>query len=167
MKIYKAADRSKLYKMIWEYEKRREELRKKYGAWNKKLPKGYKEKVKRINDSLENWRKGIRDIDSRNNKIIALGNEVAYFTGFNVKGSASKRCGDLAKGIFCKWGMENKIPGVLLAEYMGNDAPMVASRQRMRFTRSFKSNQKNKDLWVRFKTHYEEKILSYKQLAKK
>lgn len=162
------SDKNKYQQKISTYRdrrmKRKAKLVEMYGeGQSRKWPLKDKEVIKRQSQKISKWREMERFIETRKNKIIALANHVSYFTGINVKdilktkNSYKENRSWVARGIFCKWGMENKISGVLLSEYIGGRADS-ASDIRMRFTRSFVKHKTNKEMWVRFKLYYKDQI---------
>lgn len=137
-------------------------IRDEYGVKERsRAPEGYKILTETLTNKLELLRKKMRDIDKRNIQIMALGNEVALFTGINVKGIGSGNGGSdrafYAKCLFSKWGMENGLPGVLLSEYM-RTYNVAASKMRMSFTRKFKTSKETREFWERWKKHMEDRI---------
>lgn len=164
MTVYKAKERNKLKMRIFEYNKRRTAMKNKKPKRTDILSvKTHERRLENYATKIATWRRTIRRLDRRSNAIIALANHIAYFTAYNVKGSGSKKGSmgiEQAKGLFCKWGMENGIPGISLSEYMGHKDNEMASRIRMRFTKSFQKKPENKELWDRFKLYYDDLLVN-------
>lgn len=159
MKVYKWEYKNEIQKKVWKLLKKRDKLREQYGvSERKKSPDEYKEKVKIINKKLDLWRRKMVDIDKRRIQTIAIANAIACFTGFNVKNSIDNKTHDyhISRCLFIKYGMENGITGVLLAEYIGTTNKSYASDVRLSFTRSFEKNNDNRDLYKRFVTYMNE-----------
>lgn len=143
--------RANLQSDIWEYVKRRESL-KTTPFLSEMVIRGHKKKNKQ---KIDNWRQQIKRMDERKNRIIALGNAVAYFTGINVKGIGSTDVPSTydrtynATALFSKYGLEHQIMGNFLSEYMGRHKD-AAGRTRLNFTRSFKAHPDRQELYHRF-----------------
>lgn len=165
MKLYQANDRADLYHNIYTYKKRREKLRQKYDVYNGgKAPIIYKQKVYNINQKIRHWQKMITTIDRNNNRIIAIANALAYFTGYNVKDSVlytSHRHKE-TRNLFYKYCLEHNISATLVAEYVGASRGDVVARGRSNFTLSFEKHPKNRETYNRFLTYMNE--LSENQL---
>lgn len=145
--------------MVWQYKNRREALRQQYPlskTFPTKRPEEYKRKAWRLDRKIKIWQKQIRNMDVVQNKIIALGNAIAYFTGCNVKSSGGTQGVKrmlLARSLFFKWGLENGIEGTSLMKYTGDTSVNTAARLRYSFTQSFGEGKENKDTWERFKIY--------------
>lgn len=158
MKLAKFKDKNIYERKMHVYKARREEHRARFGVENgKKAPEGYKLAVANINKKIRSWEHTIDDIEKRRNKTIALANDIALFMGITVKniGASREIRPMLAKFIFCKYGMENGIPGVHLAEYMGINTRQ-ASYLRMSFTKKL-GQREYKEMWERWKKFLEDK----------
>ncbi len=154
MKLYRFTDRSKLYGKIYIYLQRRQEMKERY----KGNSRDYKMAVRNIENKLMTWRRGIKMIDERQNKIIAIANHMCTFMGENVKGGiryTSERH-RLARNIFNKYCLENRIPSTLVADYIGAARQDVVTNARDSFTRSFQKHPENRDMYNRFKNYIEE-----------
>jgi hypothetical protein len=142
-------------KWIWEYERRREELRKKYKINDPE----YLAKSKVLQRKLDSWKQAVKLIEQRRNKIRALGNAVATFTGFNVRSCGGQKPlseqAKLARALFYKYGLENRIMAYFLRGYTGDKDKGTPDSCRRRFTQSFSKDHQNKELWLRFKDHIE------------
>lgn len=160
------ADKNIYQQKMFIYEQRKKErkakLIKMYGRWKGGcgVPEHETATIKRLTIKINNWRKMERIIEERRIKVIALANHIAYFSGFSIKGSAMSRLpiANTMRGIFCKWGIENGIRGIILAEYIGYNNRYWASKTRLTFTRSFTKNKQNKELWERFKLYYQDQL---------
>lgn len=169
-----AADINVYQQKICTYRKRRDikkaKLIKMYGSWCNSGNRHVKNRIivpirdvkviKRLTKKINWYQTMEKTIKDRKNAVIALANHVAYFTGYNVKNSPSCRreIANIARGIFCKWGLENGIKGVMLEEYMGYTKHSRAGETRLNFIKSFSKNNNNKEMWLRFKTYYKDAI---------
>lgn len=154
MKLYRFTDRSKLYAKIYIYLERREEMKKRY----KGNSRDYKMATRNIDNKLMTWRRGIKMIDERQNKIIAIANLLCLFMGENVKDGVryTSDKAKLARHIFYKYCLENRIPSTLVADYVGASRQDVVTRGREAFTRSFQAYPHNREMYNRFKSYIQE-----------
>ena len=85
--------------------------------------------------------------------IVWLGNQVAIFSGYNVKEAIGSKLPEMKRirGLFFKFGLEHGMVGKLMGEYVGTKNPNTPSRIRSEFTQSFKKTPENKELYYRFK----------------
>ncbi len=136
-------------KNIAEYIKRREEFRKIYGVGSLE----YRERVRKINIKIGNWRRTLRRQKELRNKIDELILNIKTFMGYDLfKNNKSPKTkeGKCAKGIYFKYGIENKFYGTDLSNRIGLKGDWTASKYRRRFTRSFKTNKYNREMYHRF-----------------
>lgn len=139
-------DRAYYQRSIWKYEKRREQIRKRYGGYRKK---GYAQAVKKIRRRLNSYRKQIKSIDARNKKIKELVDKINNFFEVNIKSKQKTLLLSLARSCYYKYGMEHGVDGSFLSVHIGRSR-ITAHKQRTRFTRSFKTNKKNKEQYHNF-----------------
>lgn len=132
---------------IYEYTRRREDYKKLYGIGNPR----YQKAARNIYAKVASWKKCIKRIDARRQVMDVLKWRVYSFTGFSPKTDLDSRY------LFYKWGMEHNISGVHLSKYLGYVGRWTAGRMRLRFTRSFPTNPRNRELWHRFKQYMEDK----------
>lgn len=159
MRLYKHNDKNKLQSHIWEYKRRRGELREKYGVKNGLgAPQIYKEKVYNINLKIRGWQKMIEDIEKRDNQLIAIANHLCYFLGINIKNSINytDKKHRLARNIYYKYCLENNISATLVAEYVGASRGDIAARGRLSFNKSFEKHPENRDVYRRWETYINE-----------
>lgn len=155
-----AKKRAGYYHCILNYEERRQALRKKYGLHSAE----YRQRVININKRIKLWGRYITKIDKISVRIIALGNAIAIFTGCNVKDSGNNNAllksytaMRLARGIFYKYGLEHKIEGKLLREYVGAKGVNQPADYRKWLTSTFADkNSPNKQSWLNFKRQFEQ-----------
>lgn len=160
--------RARYYEMIRKYKERREAIRIKYPPerlYPFKRGWEYNRAIWRINKKIKLWSRQIKKIDMISNKIIALGNVVAYFTGINPKGlnkaNRDKRS-QRALMIFYRKGIELGIEQKLLREYVGMKrvaAPAEYRKKHLAMTNANKSALYSHDAWIewkRFVKHYSE-----------
>lgn len=144
---------------LWIYEQRRERYRTSYkGPFGRPATKEqFRRTMRKIANKIGSLKRQISIIDRRQNTIIALGNQVAYFIGVNVKniGDTAEERGKKAKCLFSKYGMEHGITGSYLSAYMGVP-PKRASIIRQAFTRSFERNPENRTMYNNFVQYMKE-----------
>lgn len=162
MKLYRFSQKGDLAKRVWEYKKRREVIRERYGykpeGYRGKASNSYKRAVFNINTKISYWNRKMRELTEMRNKIETLGRAIKEYTGYNVKNSYSDKDRQLnsARKLFAKYGMENGIPGVLLGEYIGNDKKHYTAELRERFNTSIPTHPENSDLYIRFQRYMED-----------
>lgn len=137
---------------IWEYKHRRELLRKKYGfKAGLKMPTEYVKRVKGLNKKLRIWQRAIKRHEAVMDKIKVVDTLVMEFMNCStLRGSNFSKTKSIAKKIFYKYGIENKIQGIKLGIYVGAKHDWTAGRNRMEFTKSFKTKTENKILYHQF-----------------
>jgi len=143
-------NKNEYQKAIWVYEKRRQELRVKY-AGNRKE---YGKRVATISRKINHWKFAIKRIEKREAILNNWNEKIYQFLGCYVKNSAGKRNNTIvtARNIFFKQGRGNGINGRVLSEYCGMHK-ITASVNRFKFTRSFKTNKENLDIWKRWQKY--------------
>lgn len=152
-----ANKRAQYYTWIWTYKVRREEIRKRLGYSGPE----YNKAVARINKKIKLWGRQIKKYDMISNKIIALGNLVATFTGHNVKDSATRynKNGDpswIARAIFYKYGIEALgLEQKLLREYAGAKRIHQPAEYRKAFNLMLRTDKEVKQMYENFKVHFE------------
>lgn len=161
----KLADkRKRYYTMIWMYKKRRDELRKQFGITvvhngHKKWSDEYKEKSKNLTRKIGTWTRQIKRIDDLTEKLHKIEMAVIHFTGQQISGQVGQKVTSsvkLAKSIYYKFGLENGIEGTILCGKIGSHEKQP-SIYRTRFTKSFQTNPKNKEIWLQFKDFYRDR----------
>lgn len=161
MKLYKAQDRKLIYAHLWNYKKRREEVRKKYGVVNgNAAPEEYKNRVVNLNRKIRLWSKTLKVIDKRNNQLMAVANCLSYFSGINVKDSIKEDTPRhrLARNLFYKYCLENEIPATCVAEYVGATRGDTVARARLTFTGTIQKDEEKWQTWQNFKRYMQEQI---------
>lgn len=150
--------RARYYEFIWKYKQRREALRIKYPAerlYPFKRGDSYNKAVAQINKKIKLWNRQIKKIDMISNKIMALGNAVAYFTGHNVKDSGRVDGTEMkvARMLFYKYGIENlEIEQKLLREYVGAKRVQQPAEYRKAFNTILRTDRTQ---WENFKAYFE------------
>lgn len=156
MKLYTSEDKDRIVRHVWEYRKRRDKLREIYGVINgRRAPDEYKKKAKKINNKIRQWQHTIKMVERRTNQLIAIANELAYYTCINVRNSIDKITPEYrkARNIYYKYCLEIGIPATLIAEYVGASRGDVVARGRLSFNRSFEKHPENRELYVRFRDY--------------
>lgn len=162
MRLHKASDRAKIQSWIGTYKTRREEMRERYGVERQgfilKCTEDYKRASENINNRIRNWEKAINMIDKRNNQVMAVANQLALFTGINVKNSIRNTSSEhrLTRNLFYKYCLENDISATYVAEYVGASRGDIVARGRLKFTNGFAKHPENKEKWINFKRYLEE-----------
>jgi len=127
--------RKQLISQIWIYRKRRANLTKK----------------------ISQWQNQIKRIDVRNSKQYALQKAINDYFQVDIKTRIMDTKHKLARNCYYKYGMENGFEGVFLSKAIGRKRPSTASENRLKFTRSFKTNPQNKQAYHNFKNYIERK----------
>jgi len=130
---------------IWKYEQRRKVLKGVYGRTSE-----YGKRVKHITKKISTWKREIRRIDERVKKIPEIYKAVKDFFGIDIRVKGTTKKYSIAISCYYKYGMENGISGADLARYIGRVGLKQPSFQRLKFTRSFKTNQSNKQIYHNF-----------------
>lgn len=133
---------------IWKYEQRREEMRKKYGPWGSG-------KTLQLTRKISMWRVQMRRIDKRDAILEHITEMVNEYFGVKIQSSSMDDRHKYARKIYYKYGIECRIQGVFVSNFIGRTNQHTASDSRLRFTRSFKSNPENKEAYHRFKNWIE------------
>lgn len=125
-----------------------------FRAWRKS--KKCQAEVMELKKKRDYCKQQMRRMDQRTFRIRNLAKAVARFFEVHLNSFTAKQVrgttGDkitLARKIYFKYGMERGITGSFLAAYIGYH-PRIASRGRIKLTRSFKTNKNNHDTWRRF-----------------
>lgn len=153
-----ANKRARYYELIWKYKQRRDIIRKRLGHNGPE----YNKAAASINKKIKLWGRQIKKYDMISNKIMTLGNMVAYFTGHNVKDSATRynKTKDpcwIARAIFYKYGIENlKLEQKLLREYIGAKRITQPAEYRKAFNKFLREVNDMRVMWKNFKRYYEE-----------
>lgn len=152
--------RKQYYSMIWTYQQRRNVAQLEYSDALREM--------RRLTVKINRWQKAINRIDERNRKISVLVKKVNLYFGVNIKSKSMDLGHIFARSIFFKIGMENKIQGKFLAEFIGRNK-RTAFRNRIALTRSFEKNTENLKSFHNFKQYLqnEETISQPNALAAK
>lgn len=141
---YTAFDKNRVQITIKEYEKRR---------------KAYKERgltgarIEKISQAIHRKRKSLKLIEEKQKEVEKLAKLVKEFTTFDLWKSTSsiRPLAILAKGLFCKYGLENGLGPTSLAWYIGAQNGTRANALRKSFQHSFAINAQNLTKWREFK----------------
>lgn len=131
-------------KIIHEYNKRRAIYKEKYGRESLQYT--------RLSAKVYNYNKAVKRIKNINDRIKKLSNDIYEFMGQDIQRTKDPKTkeGKAAKGIFLKYGMQNGLYGVDLGKYIGIKGDWSAARYRIRFTKSFSTNNYNKQTYHSF-----------------
>ena len=132
-------DKNAYDKMLHEYERR---------------IRNHIEATTRLRRKVRILKKSIKRQEDRNNKLHQINKYVRQFTGHSVQNiggfTGNKKELNLAKNLFYKYCLENGIQGNFVAKFCGMKYTDTVSKGRLNFTRSFKTNQYNKEQYHRF-----------------
>jgi hypothetical protein len=148
--LYKV--RARVYMNMWMTKHRRQKSKEIHGPDSER----YREISRRATRTLENCKAKIRRIDElagRNELMKVVDRALGEFIGVSIRDMSSTcrvRSVLLARNLFYKYCMEHGIKGRDAAQYCRCAKLDSASKQRMRFTRSFSTNPENRDMWHRF-----------------
>jgi hypothetical protein len=136
-KIHFRTTRNKYQQLISEYTKRRNELRKQYPNTPLNKSKEYGDRVKRLSQRIQYFKKRLRHYQALHEKINEMAMLVCEYLDLDIthednplyqyflkidKHDTSHRLLNLARGIFCKYARENigiGYSGIWIDEYMG------------------------------------------------
>lgn len=130
--------------MVATYEKRRQ-----------KVKEVYSRRVGKLSYKIKLWKREIRRIEKRHERIEQIATKVEEFTGRRTKNSSPRRESLLARKLLFKYGLENGVRGVDLAEYVNCDLRNPA-RSRRTFNKEIGCYNETKDFWLRFKAFMDE-----------
>lgn len=133
------------------YEKRRSELEQQL----KEATKVYIDRRRKMSVKIKVWKRAIRRIEYREERVRNLALSVREFTGIGVRysfPSVGRKVVE-ARGLFYKYGLESGLRAKDLAAYTGCKGVGTPSRCRRTFTRNMVNSPKLRDLWDRFKIY--------------
>lgn len=87
-------------------------------------------------------------------KIAVLAKKVNEYFEVDIKNRLRQNNHTLARNIYYKVGLENKIPGSYLSKFIGR-SKRTALIGRKELLKSFKHNKKNTEAYHRFKQYFE------------
>ncbi len=147
-------DKQKYQQKIHVYLIRREKYKR-----NFKGP-GFFSKTKRyriFNNKLSAWRKQIRKIDARIEKVDTLKKAVNKYFSVDISSEDKDKTTKIALFCYFKYGLENGFSGTYLTYRVKIKRRQTASEWRKRFNKSFATNRENKNSYHDFKNWYESK----------
>lgn len=138
-------EKNKLQARIIEYTKRKEKA---------------KEQRRRLSRSIRNHDKNIRTlrriiarIEAQEATLWAIQDRICDFMGIKTLRMKGKdRSYSQARWLLCKAAMEAGVTGQVVGDFLGIDHT-YPPKLRTDFTRSFKTNKINHQLWINFKQH--------------
>jgi hypothetical protein len=146
MKRYSWYNKSMLQQVVWQYCQRRKEYRK----------EGRKELADEITKKIENRRASIRRIEKKEEFMKNVAKIVENVTDVNVWRTANSKKGFIAKGMFSKYCLDNKINQANVSWYLGCKHKTHPAILRRRFQKSL-TNPVNLQLWNKFKLFINER----------
>lgn len=135
---------------IATYLERRQALQDKYGVKSEE----YRKRVIKMNRKLDAWRCSIRRIEKRQTTLKRVDRLIRDFMDCDkIRGSMGNRSRQMqmARAIFFKHCLENRITSPWLALYTGAKDLSTPGNVRRRFTRSFPDKPENRQLWHQWK----------------
>lgn len=138
---------------------KRAKLTKRINTYDKRRIK-YRQTIVRINRIINNDKREIIRIDQRSAKIKILVEAVKAFTGIRgLKGSTRYiKTLKLARGLFYKYGIENKIRSSNLRDYIGAKRNNPGFDCRKWLTKEIKDSPDTRQVWENFKRFMEGKL---------
>lgn len=121
----------------------------------------YKKRIQQHKDSVKFLTKKVRVLkkiitlrEKRQEKLRTSASYIKDFFEVNVHkiggNIGRKKNEQIAKSVFYKYCIENGIRGSYIADYCGLKCKETPCKQRKCFTRSFKTNPENKEIYHRF-----------------
>lgn len=104
---------------------------------------------------ISQWTKEIKRIENRKRKIQKIVSAINEYFLVDIKSRSTNKDVVLARMIYFKYGLENRICGTHLLRHIGRRHPDVARYNRTKLNRSFVDNPENKDAYLRFKRNFE------------
>ena len=144
---------------IHTYEERRQRLREKYGYTPGRVIPGYGEAVRNLTNKISRWKRAIKRIEERQAKLeLIAGRTELFYEGITLKNSAHSHKPEvcMARKLFYKYALEHGCRSRDAAVYVGGKQPQWPATKRLQFTRSFKTQPENRELWHRFLKHMKE-----------
>lgn len=137
----KAADYKK---RIWTYEKRRKEA--------------YKTS-RRLSTKIWQMRKCLYSMEAREKqrkgKVERLVASINDFFSVDIKSSRYDKSHKIARNVYFKIGIESQLKQTDLCRAINRrGGAKTASSSRMNFTKTFKENPENKEIFYNFKSYY-------------
>jgi len=111
----------------------------------------YADRIKKLAQRIKVWRMQIYRLEKRYKLINDLIKSINTFFDVNIRSRKMDTTHKLARNIFYKYGMENRLRGMWLSSAIGRVNKKTASGCRMNFTRSFKSHPQNKIYFIKFR----------------
>jgi hypothetical protein len=138
---------------IAHYTAKRERFAKLYG----KGSPAYRLRVVKINYKLKIWRKQVRAMEKREEKLKQLDISLAEFSGFRIKKGITSKIPRarklLYKRLFARYAVESGCMGKEVSFYMGYVTGDRAAKLRKDFIRLANTDPTYKDTWERFKKY--------------
>jgi hypothetical protein len=133
---------------IFEYRRRREIYRANYKG---EVPLYKTERYILLTNRISQWTKEIKRIEIRKRKIQTIVNAVNDYFLVDIRSRSTNKDVVLARMIYFKYGLENRICGTHLLRHIGRKHHDVARHNRNRLNKSFVTNPENKQEYQNFK----------------
>lgn len=141
-------------KMLWTYEKRRSSMKKSAHESDIK----FRQRWERMTLKMTIIKRAIKRFEKKKEFLDSVNKQMIEFNGvslFKIGGKLGNHTGkwkdvDISKKIFYKYCIEMGVRGNYIADYCGLKKMDVPSDSRRVFTRSFKTNQNNRDAYHKF-----------------
>ena len=116
----------------------------------------YRKRVRSMNEKICGWLRAIRRIEEREKRkeTLALIKSINAYFGVDIRLPNMDTNHKLARNVYYKYGIESKIHGTILCKHINRSGNRAASA-RGKFTKSFSTNQKNKETYHQFKSYME------------
>jgi len=117
----------------------------------------YDDKIKKLAHKIKVWRGQVYRLKKRHKTIFNLIKSINNFFGVDIRLRKQDSAHKLARNVYYKYGMENRLRGAWLCLELGRTRVKTASECRMKFTKTFKTNTQNKQAYTNFKNVYNKK----------
>ena len=149
---------TKTYSHYGNYLSRLERQRKIEYEKIKYLTGIYKQNIRKISKKIKLARRQLSRVREREWKVRYMKRIAEEFTNTNLDCSNTSRKASQGRNLVYKYALERRITGNVVAEIFGCK-PSIPSRQRTRFTRSFKDHPEHRDTWNRFNIFVREYLI--------
>lgn len=133
--------KAQLQAMLFTYEERRADYK----------TRGLS--TKNVTKKIKAWKRSLRILEKREEKVLDLLSKVQEFTDINIRGASGKQntATTLAKYLYYKTGLESGLKGPWLQRYTGDTHSTTCYIARQVFTKSLLTKPSNMDVWRKWK----------------
>lgn len=121
-----------------------------------------KAKVEYLTKRIYSFRRSLKRLKIEEEEVKVLASKVEDFTGIRIwknSGRSVDKKTHVARGIFCKYGIDNGIKGANIAWYLNYNNSETAYIRRTDFQKSFDKNTDNLRRYKNFKTYIQNDII--------